>query len=135
MVCGSAPRTLENPNTSSARSVPSMLTAVITCTVSSSLRHGGGKFLLLPLATRYRSEDQNGLREIGNLGRSHSAHDGADSPTSPCRNGPTALFRSASPSGSLICLSRTHTSPFTRAFRSEERRVGKECRSRWSPYH
>ena len=23
----------------------------------------------------------------------------------------------------------------TRAFRSEERRVGKECRSRWSPYH
>ena len=25
-----------------------------------------------------------------------------------------------------LCLSR---------FRSEERRVGKECRSRWSPYH
>ena len=24
---------------------------------------------------------------------------------------------------------------FTVAFRSEERRVGKECRSRWSPYH
>ena len=23
----------------------------------------------------------------------------------------------------------------TRGFRSEERRVGKECRSRWSPYH
>src|SRR5256885_3478300 len=23
----------------------------------------------------------------------------------------------------------------TREFRSEERRVGKECRSRWSPYH
>src|SRR5256885_8703046 len=23
----------------------------------------------------------------------------------------------------------------TRTFRSEERRVGKECRSRWSPYH
>src|SRR2546430_4403883 len=23
----------------------------------------------------------------------------------------------------------------TRVFRSEERRVGKECRSRWSPYH
>ena len=22
-----------------------------------------------------------------------------------------------------------------RALRSEERRVGKECRSRWSPYH
>ena len=23
----------------------------------------------------------------------------------------------------------------TDVFRSEERRVGKECRSRWSPYH
>src|SRR2546426_9936924 len=25
--------------------------------------------------------------------------------------------------------------PFVRTSRSEERRVGKECRSRWSPYH
>ena len=25
--------------------------------------------------------------------------------------------------------------PFLRPDRSEERRVGKECRSRWSPYH
>ena len=24
---------------------------------------------------------------------------------------------------------------FKNSFRSEERRVGKECRSRWSPYH
>ena len=24
---------------------------------------------------------------------------------------------------------------YTRCSRSEERRVGKECRSRWSPYH
>ena len=24
---------------------------------------------------------------------------------------------------------------FQKEFRSEERRVGKECRSRWSPYH
>ena len=23
----------------------------------------------------------------------------------------------------------------SKGFRSEERRVGKECRSRWSPYH
>ena len=27
------------------------------------------------------------------------------------------------------------TSPGRTALRSEERRVGKECRSRWSPYH
>src|SRR2546426_11665148 len=29
-------------------------------------------------------------------------------------------------------LSRVHVAP---GIRSEERRVGKECRSRWSPYH
>ena len=28
-----------------------------------------------------------------------------------------------------------HLRPPTRVRRSEERRVGKECRSRWSPYH
>ena len=27
------------------------------------------------------------------------------------------------------------TKPYSIAERSEERRVGKECRSRWSPYH
>ena len=27
------------------------------------------------------------------------------------------------------------TDKFEKYFRSEERRVGKECRSRWSPYH
>src|SRR2546426_7180693 len=29
----------------------------------------------------------------------------------------------------------TQTLQMLEAFRSEERRVGKECRSRWSPYH
>ena len=28
-------------------------------------------------------------------------------------------------------ITKTYPTPF----RSEERRVGKECRSRWSPYH
>ena len=32
-------------------------------------------------------------------------------------------------------LIRGEISGFTRNQRSEERRVGKECRSRWSPYH
>ena len=27
------------------------------------------------------------------------------------------------------------SAPTVRKYRSEERRVGKECRSRWSPYH
>src|ERR1035438_10901478 len=43
----------------------------------------------------------------------------------------------------LTLTSERHLAPSTirgyqtdlRLFRSEERRVGKECRSRWSPYH
>jgi len=34
-----------------------------------------------------------------------------------------------------IPLNDIHAPPHTRHARSEERRVGKECRSRWSPYH
>ena len=30
---------------------------------------------------------------------------------------------------------RRHVAPTATVLRSEERRVGKECRSRWSPYH
>src|SRR5215204_5878054 len=33
-----------------------------------------------------------------------------------------------------VSMSRSRSSA-TRSMRSEERRVGKECRSRWSPYH
>ena len=32
-------------------------------------------------------------------------------------------------------LRRPNSGEFTSETRSEERRVGKECRSRWSPYH
>ena len=35
----------------------------------------------------------------------------------------------------LINLNNGGVSPSPRVVRSEERRVGKECRSRWSPYH
>src|SRR3712207_9570914 len=34
-----------------------------------------------------------------------------------------------------ILLSHLHADHWDRIARSEERRVGKECRSRWSPYH
>src|SRR3712207_8146545 len=33
------------------------------------------------------------------------------------------------------CKIRSPSYVHLEAFRSEERRVGKECRSRWSPYH
>ena len=37
---------------------------------------------------------------------------------------------------SQIChLENVKYFSFDLIFRSEERRVGKECRSRWSPYH
>src|SRR6266702_7030830 len=32
-------------------------------------------------------------------------------------------------------VTKDYTIAFVDAMRSEERRVGKECRSRWSPYH
>src|SRR2546430_6936153 len=42
-------------------------------------------------------------------------------------------FRVAKPIGQLRL--RTNVVRNARVGRSEERRVGKECRSRWSPYH
>ena len=36
--------------------------------------------------------------------------------------------------GDLLELG-SYKGKFTKRLRSEERRVGKECRSRWSPYH
>src|SRR5690348_17453765 len=65
---------------------------------------------------------------------------------------PTAIrTRTVPPGGLVATVSRSHGDPQSEAFldrlpvaqrttfgssaRSEERRVGKECRSRWSPYH
>src|SRR5687767_15823374 len=41
----------------------------------------------------------------------------------------------ASKSGSVFLFGPLAASPGEAGSRSEERRVGKECRSRWSPYH
>ena len=35
----------------------------------------------------------------------------------------------------MSMINREVSDFFVHAYRSEERRVGKECRSRWSPYH
>src|SRR2546422_9221632 len=47
------------------------------------------------------------------------------------------VVRAAQPLLALRCpsLGYRHGDPRLVAERSEERRVGKECRSRWSPYH
>ena len=34
-----------------------------------------------------------------------------------------------------VLIERRVRHPIYKKYRSEERRVGKECRSRWSPYH
>src|SRR5256885_2869366 len=51
--------------------------------------------------------------------------------------GTVALGRldSANPTGSPLYSQVTGITSFAANDRSEERRVGKECRSRWSPYH
>src|SRR2546421_3037592 len=49
-----------------------------------------------------------------------------DTPAS-ARRSPSVLSFAAASSPCIIAL--------IRSARSEERRVGKECRSRWSPYH
>ena len=49
-----------------------------------------------------------------------------------------ANYEVAQIEGTRICMDSTwdaHPDEKAAALRSEERRVGKECRSRWSPYH
>ena len=44
-----------------------------------------------------------------------------------------SVKQSKLPKESVVNISQIVT--IDKSFRSEERRVGKECRSRWSPYH
>src|SRR5256885_252541 len=46
-----------------------------------------------------------------------------------------AAYGAILPKGSVVCINRDSYHRTPRMIRSEERRVGKECRSRWSPYH
>src|SRR2546421_472507 len=60
--------------------------------------------------------------------------------TSALRSASITLTDSAANSPQTVALTGTGTSPQVslnpaNGLRSEERRVGKECRSRWSPYH
>src|SRR2546429_8754780 len=48
---------------------------------------------------------------------------------------PATFFNVNSKRGVLMSTRGTGLRVDSSAFRSEERRVGKECRSRWSPYH
>src|SRR3712207_9572716 len=48
-----------------------------------------------------------------------------------------ALGKNAFSAGEVLSVAAANEDfqPYTVGKRSEERRVGKECRSRWSPYH
>ena len=55
-----------------------------------------------------------------------------------CEDGQGAVYRRLRPTTSEMGeVDRAALAQFQRhmGYRSEERRVGKECRSRWSPYH
>src|SRR2546422_3128604 len=45
------------------------------------------------------------------------------------------IYRTLGKRKSQVVGIRLEGDPWERDLRSEERRVGKECRSRWSPYH
>ena len=68
-------------------------------------------------------------RNTGRMGFSHAAEDSAEN------------MMAAVKAGKIRKHLMGNTSPIRygtmekREMRSEERRVGKECRSRWSPYH
>src|SRR2546430_17520498 len=48
---------------------------------------------------------------------------------------PQELYRNDWPYGDRVLVERFVAGQELTCARSEERRVGKECRSRWSPYH
>src|SRR3712207_7666358 len=93
----------------------------------------------------FQAED--GIRDIGVTGVQTCALPISGTAASPSRCARRSTRSSATASRTRPCsstgTSSTSTSPPTSAGctatttrpRSEERRVGKECRSRWSPYH
>ena len=59
----------------------------------------------------------------------------AGTPLPPCLPLPPALLRLPASSTAKVMYARMLDEALAYGIRSEERRVGKECRSRWSPYH
>ena len=67
--------------------------------------------------------------------RSTTAGQQPSSPTTAPQSPFPTVLRRASPQWVATRSRPPSPSPTTSTTRSEERRVGKECRSRWSPYH
>ena len=81
--------------------------------------------------------DRNGLRPsryyITKDGRMILSCEVAQSAPEFCQSLAAFLEDSATPA--ILVFFAIPAIPASAALRSEERRVGKECRSRWSPYH
>src|SRR2546429_7749692 len=89
---------------------------------------------LFPYTTLFRSlTEQDMMKSISaKYGRATIAAPEIDSTTNAgyeTNQKPVASWDDEQYSVNLV------RSPFNDVLRSEERRVGKECRSRWSPYH
>src|SRR2546422_10597099 len=94
---------------------------------------------LFPYTTLFRSQDE--VRE-----RNRQLDEGVFAATAdprerfvpPAREEVPPFLNFAPLDNTFDVLTRAadrYEKAFTKAARSEERRVGKECRSRWSPYH
>ena len=83
--------------------------------------------------------DRHSPQNIPRIATNHTLSDGQNFPTSNPEIHPLQYFNvffangPAMLRGSWKTYAKLH--PSTLKTRSEERRVGKECRSRWSPYH
>ena len=68
--------------------------------------------------------------------RYDSTVDGSNYGYDKSMSAPGTNIYSSIPNGNYAFMTGTSmSSPLVALTRSEERRVGKECRSRWSPYH
>src|SRR2546429_3963529 len=131
--------TLANTSTFTG-GVPGTLTVSTTCFPKQEIARGSGAFFF------FQAED--GIRDVAVTGVQTCAlpisgysgqHGLPETRLAPCAGeAPRDPIRQA---GAHRAASRWRTGSWLghwslpRCCRSEERRVGKECRSRWSPYH
>src|SRR5438445_4017815 len=81
----------------------------------------------------FQAED--GIRDIGVTGVQTCALPISVKVTPPDELSHTLTFGTPALVGMMLLAAVVHIGLMGRGMRSEERRVGKECRSRWSPDH
>src|SRR2546429_2987050 len=107
--------------------------------------HGCGRLRLLFLFVFFFFQAEDGIRDVAVTGVQTCALPIFESFAQPEPElaAAAAIWRDLAPSGDelareglrFITALSQEIDVSTKRTRSEERRVGKECRSRWSPYH